>query len=316
MAGKPKVKNDFGKGAEVICKQADSPFEFLTGIITTGRINKDCQYEVEFAGNGDKKERAWIHANDLDLAEDSDLIAKGAFTVELPVSPELAEKLTEKADDDDTDQEDEAAQDDSEQKPYIIKEAIIKDDYCNYAFEILSGIGAGDTHSVKGSGIIMDDMKEAFNRFNVHLAVIDDVFKHSGIEIEDIDKYHGHDLAFLFTVTGFKISGGEDNESIILKGSKYVSSAGGRIELASPKIPLDNLSSYKWYNELRAAADSARMEVALYKEGKVVPAEEDEKPNPKQLTITDNMLDIVRTAVNGQAGDEETHEEEFENARM
>ena len=37
-----------------------------------------------------------------------------------------------------------------------------------------------------------------------------------------------------------------------------VGTAGGRIELATPKIPLDNLSSYHWYNELKVAADNAR----------------------------------------------------------
>jgi hypothetical protein len=171
---------------------------------------------------------------------------------------------------------------------FTIKEASLKDDFCNYTFEIITGVGSGDTHSVKGSGIIEDDMREAFGKFNVHLAAIDDVFKLSGIELEDIDKYHAHELATRYHVTGFKIKGGTENESIILVGSKFVGTAGGRIELATPKIPLDNLSSYQWYNELKAAADNAREEVALYKEGKYTSVqEEDDKPNPRQLTIGD-----------------------------
>lgn len=163
-----------------------------------------------------------------------------------------------------------------QKRPFEIMEADIKDDFCNYKYEVIEDIGLGDTHKVDGNGIIEDDMRKAFAVFNVHLAVIDDVFKHSGIEIQDIDKLHGHDLTFLFNVTGFKIKGGKDNESIILIGNKYVNSAGGRLEVKSPRIPLDTMSSYKWYNELKAAAEKAREEVALYKEGKYTPVEVEE----------------------------------------
>lgn len=175
---------------------------------------------------------------------------------------------------------------------FIINEAAIKDDFCNYTYEIIDGVGVGDKHKVNGSGIIEDDMRDAFRKLNVHLAAIDDVFKLSGIEIGDIDKFHNHELTGHYHVTGFKIKGGLENESIILIGSKFVGTAGGRIELATPKIPLDNMSSYKWCDELKAAADCAREEVALYKEGKyttVDDSDESEKPNPNQLTIGDEI---------------------------
>lgn len=185
-------------------------------------------------------------------------------------------------------------------KSYSIKEASIKDDFCNYTFEITDGIGVGDTHNVKGSGRVEIDMNDAFAKLNVHLAVIDDVFKHSGIDIEDIDKYHNDELASLYNVSGIKIKGGRENESVILIGSKYISSAGGRIELASPKIPLDNLSSYKWYNELKAATDDVRREVELYKEGKYIPVEVEEEGDSRQMTIGDAIGD----------------NEDFENGKM
>jgi hypothetical protein len=190
------------------------------------------------------------------------------------------------------------------EKSFTIKEASIKDDYCNYTFEITKGVGAGDTHSVKGSGIIEEDMRDAFRAFNVHLAAIDDVFKLSGIEIEDIEKFHNHELTANYHVNAFKIKGGSENESIILIGSKFVGTAGGRIELATPKIPLDNMSSYQWYNELKAAADKAREEVALYKEGKYTTAEEEEEPNPRQLTIGDAIAQSLED------------DNEFENAKV
>lgn len=169
----------------------------------------------------------------------------------------------------------------------VITAASIKDDFCHYSYEITGGVGLGDSHSVKGSGVIEDDMRTAFSKFNVHMAFIDDVFKHSGIEVEDIDAQHSNELTFLYTVTGFKIKGKEDNESIILIGNKYVSSAGGRIEMETPKIALDDLSSYKFYNELRDAAEKARNEVWLYKEGKcTIPESDEEEETRKQTKIT------------------------------
>lgn len=171
-------------------------------------------------------------------------------------------------------------------RPFDITAAAIKDGFCNYSYEIIEGVGLGDSHAVKGSGLIEDDMLNAFSVFNVHLAVIDDVFKHSDIEFDNIDKMHGEELTGLYHVTGFKIKGSKDNESIILVGNKYVSQAGGRLELETPKIPLDNLSSYKWYNELKAAADKARLEVALYKEGKYTAIEVIEEEDTKQTSIT------------------------------
>lgn len=175
----------------------------------------------------------------------------------------------------------------SEEQNFIIKEGLIKDGFCNYKFEVIKGVGTGFTHKVDGTGIIDDDMGNAFAMFNVHLACLDDVFKHSGIEISDIDKMHSHDLAYLFIVDGFKIKGESDNESIILIGSKQCS-GGFRMEIESPKIPINDLSSYKWYNELKAAADKAREEVALYALGKYTPVEEDEQDKFKQLSIGEN----------------------------
>lgn len=173
------------------------------------------------------------------------------------------------------------------ERDFIITEASIVDGLCNYTYEITKGIGSGNPHSVKGKHIIDDDMRNAFATFNVHLAMLDDAFKYSGIEVEDIDMEHGHELTGYFIATGFKIKGGKDNESIILLGNKYVSACGGRPEIKTAKIPLDHLSSYKFYNELKLAADITREEVALYEEGKytIIPTE-DETPDPAQISIS------------------------------
>jgi hypothetical protein len=180
-------------------------------------------------------------------------------------------------------------QDELNEAPYIIKEATLKDGYCNYVFEITKGTGFGDKHKVDGSGLIEDDLRYSFGRFNVHMAAIDDVFKHSDVEIDDINNFHGHEHAHLYNTTGFKISGGKDDESVILIGTKYVSCAGGRIEIKTPKIPLDNNSSYPWFQQLREAVDRAREEVALYKEGKYTVEEDEDEENPVQMTIDQNI---------------------------
>lgn len=158
-------------------------------------------------------------------------------------------------------------------KAFEIMAASIKDDFCNYTYEIKQGVGAGDTHQVKGKGIVDPDMLASFAKLNVHLAVLDDVYAHSGIEIDDIDKFHGHELSTRYTVTGIKVKGDAENKSVILVGTKFITCASGRIAIETPKIPVDKFSSYKWYNELDAAIERARTEVELYKGGKYTVSE-------------------------------------------
>lgn len=181
-----------------------------------------------------------------------------------------------------------------EVKPYVIKEASLKDGSCPYVYEVTDGINKGDTHKVNAQGYVHDDMNRAFTTLNVHMAFIDDVFKHSNIEIDDIDKMHGHDLTFLYTVTGFQIKGSDENEGVVLIGTKYLS-VGGRSDVKTPKIALDKTSSYKWFNELNDAINIAKREVELYKEGKFEPRVEEEeiKPNPKQRKLFDADVEAI-----------------------
>jgi hypothetical protein len=129
---------------------------------------------------------------------------------------------------------------------------------------------------VAGSGIVKDSLLKAFANFNVHLACMDEIFKHSKIEISDIDNMHNDELISLYRVSYFKIKANKGYDTIKVHGMKYVSSAGGWMELKSPEVALDNLSSYKWWNELKTAADTAREEVLLYKEGNYTPVEVEE----------------------------------------
>jgi hypothetical protein len=186
------------------------------------------------------------------------------------------------------------------EKQVEITGATIKDDFCNYSYEVRSGVGVGDTHNVKGSGIIDDDLRDAFQKLNVHFACIDGVFKHNGIKIKNIDDLKVHELTMDYQVTGFVIKGNAESQSVILKGNKHIGCASDRGELTLPRIPLDSLSSYEWWNELLDAVTNARMEVELYKDGKNTPVEPEPKEDPNQLTIGDAIEDA----------------EEFENAKV
>lgn len=171
------------------------------------------------------------------------------------------------------------------QRNYKIVEARISDGFCNYKFEIIRGVGAGQVHSVTDKkNIINDDMYTAFGKLRAHMAVIDRAFKHSAIEVEDIDSMHSHELSHEYNVVGFKMKDKKGYETIQLMGEKHVDQ--GWATITTPEISLDNLGGYKWYNELLTAANNVQEEVALYAEGKCTPIEpKEEKPLKKEPSL-------------------------------
>jgi hypothetical protein len=171
-----------------------------------------------------------------------------------------------------------------EKKPLIIIGAKMRDGFCDYKIHILKGPQIGDKVNVTGAGKVTDDMYDAFRVLNRHFACIDDVFQHNGIEVENIDAMENHELTGLYVVDGIKISGPEESESVELMGSKHLS-IGGRATFPTPKIAMDQLSGYKWYNELKSAVDTIRKEVELYREGKTIIEENEEVPDPKQIKM-------------------------------
>lgn len=173
-----------------------------------------------------------------------------------------------------------------EERNYEILSAKLTDGKCDYTYQITNGTGIGDKHNVKGEGIFMDSLQEAFNKLNVHLACIDDVFKHSGIEVVNINDHHTDELATNYMIASFAIKGSEESESVVMIGSKYVGSVGGRMEIKTPRIAIDNLSSYHFHKELKATLDMCREEVSLYKEGNCTIPEQEEPENEQQLTIS------------------------------
>jgi len=216
--------------------------------------------------------------------------------------------------------------------PKMIKilEAHLKDDFCDYVYQYLQGVEKGNKQKSDSIYIVKEELKKAFVKFHVHMACLDDLFKNSGLEVTDIEILHNHDYTFLMTCTGFKVTGDDDMEQITLYGHKFVS-GGARIKWESPKIPLDSLSSYRWYNELKAAADDARREVERYKYGNyTVPEdhideeEEEKKAKKKQtklkfdkdLTEAAPAVDDLEGVFGPNVGTDEEMDPDFETAEI
>lgn len=176
-----------------------------------------------------------------------------------------------------------------EEKPLSFLSASMSDGVLSpYSFEVKHGVGVGFVHTIKGKGLFKDSLANAFVKLNVHLAAIDDVFKHAEVEIPTINKMRNNDLTFLYTVSAFKIQTTGDEESVILTGSKRVSSSGNWMSIATPKIPLDKMSSYEYAKELKEVLDDVREEVELYHNGNFTEQEKEEKVDKSQMKIGDD----------------------------
>lgn len=154
-------------------------------------------------------------------------------------------------------------------KELEIKSANISDALCNYSYELLKGKTKGDTLQRKGAHIVHDDLQIKFDNLNVFLAHLDDAYTGnknttplSELEAEvETEKYY---------VTGFKVSGVEENKSIILQGWKDV--AHGIIKFEAPKIKFS--SAYLYLSDLKERVQEAIEEVEQYMNGKTAPQDD------------------------------------------
>jgi hypothetical protein len=169
-------------------------------------------------------------------------------------------------------------------KPYEITAAAIRDGYCDYTLVVKKGQGIG-THKIKGEGLITDDLRNVFAKLNVHLAIVDDIFKHSGFEFDTISEVENSEFANLYDVVGITLKGEDENLSCVLKGTKYVSQTGGeRQHIDSAKIHIGSGAFYKWYNELNETINEVKQEVEAYHNGKYT--------LPESLVEDTNQLSI------------------------
>lgn len=154
-------------------------------------------------------------------------------------------------------------------KDVEIKGAAINDALCSYSYELLKGPTKGDTLSRKGAHIVHDDLQITFDKLDVFFAHLDDAYTGNTnvtplTELEEeieTEKYH---------VTGFRISGVEENKSVFLSGYKEVDN--GIIKFDTPKIKYS--SAYLYISEMKERVQEAIDEVEAYMNGKTAPKED------------------------------------------
>lgn len=178
------------------------------------------------------------------------------------------------------------------QPPEIqIQAAQIKDAFCNYSYELIAGTGEGDLINRKGSAIVHDDMRIAFKKLNVHLAVICEEIE--PLAISEIEEYENIEPVIVYEpgslmekvskyrVSGFK-TGDEGEGYVILEGVKILSTD-EHVSLKTPRVKWEG--NYSFLNELRVCIDDIITEVEAYMNGKAAPKYkqtkmEFETPNP------------------------------------
>jgi hypothetical protein len=163
-------------------------------------------------------------------------------------------------------------------KTIEIRSAKIKDDFCSYSYELMTGPTSGDVCNRSGASIVHDDLKASFNTLKPHLAVICEEI--DGKKISDISDYESLDpledykvnsiekKVLQFFVTGISIEGTGENESVLLSGIKRLST-GDDLQLKTPKIKWAGV--YQFVDELRASVDKIKHEVEEYMNGKAAP---------------------------------------------
>lgn len=151
-------------------------------------------------------------------------------------------------------------------KEFEIKSASLKDQMCNYSYELLQGKTKGDTINRKGVHVVHDDMIETFDNLHVFLAHLDGAFRDANNQTP-LSELEAEDIVALYHVSGFKLSGVEENKGIILVGQKQVKE--GSISFDAPKIKLNG--NYLYIEELTQRMYAAIEEVEAYMNGKLAP---------------------------------------------
>jgi hypothetical protein len=163
-------------------------------------------------------------------------------------------------------------------KAIEIKSARLKEGFCNYSYEMMTGPTAGDSVNRSGASIIHDDMRVAFAKLKPHLAMIceevdaakiTDISDYESLDVlEDYKKNSIEAKVVQFTVTGIQLEGSGENESVQLTGVKRLSTLED-LHLKTPRVKWEG--AYPFVHELRAIIDELKSEVEQYMNGKAAP---------------------------------------------
>lgn len=163
------------------------------------------------------------------------------------------------------------------EKEVEIKGASISDALCAYSYELLKGPTKGDTLNRKGAHIVHDDLQITFDRLNVFFAHLDDAYT-GNTNVTPLTDLENEIETEKYYVTGFKVSGVEENKSVTLSGWKEVDN--GIIKFDTPKIKYS--SAYLYISDLKERVEQALDEVESYMNGKTAPQED---PNQQHMSF-------------------------------
>lgn len=156
----------------------------------------------------------------------------------------------------------------AEEKQFEIRNAKISDLNLVYSYEILVGVNKGDLiPNRKGANQVHQDLSNAMDNLIVFLAHIDGVFSHWANNQTSLEELEENEEISSYYVTGFKLSGSEENKSVIIVGGKET--IHGVIDFETPKIKLNG--SYLYLHLLEERLYKVIEEVELYHNGKVAP---------------------------------------------
>jgi len=154
-------------------------------------------------------------------------------------------------------------------KEVEIKSASLKDALCDYSYELLTGKTKGDNLNRKGTHIVHEDLQDAFDKFRVFFAHLDDAYTGNDNATE-LSTLIAEPETENYYVSSFKITGVEENRSLIISGTKYVNA--GTISFSAPKVKLNG--NYLYLSQLEDCLDNAIKEVEYYMNGKAAPQAE------------------------------------------
>ncbi|EJL66271.1 hypothetical protein [Flavobacterium sp. CF136] len=164
-------------------------------------------------------------------------------------------------------------------KEVEIKGASISDALCAYSYELLKGPTKGDTLNRKGAHIVHDELQIRFDQLDVFYAHLDDAYT-GNTNVTPLEELEAEIETEKYHVTGFKISGVEENKSVILSGWKEVTN--GIVKFETPKIKYS--SAYLYLSEMKERVQNAIDEVELYMNGKTAPQDD---PNQVHMSFSE-----------------------------
>lgn len=194
----------------------------------------------------------------------------------LEITPDKLDKIVKKADQVKNQHEFDRMLE-AEDKDVEIKGAAINDALCNYSYELLKGPTKGDTLTHKGAHIIHNDLQSSFDKMNVFLAHLDDAYtgNDNSTTLETLEQEVETEK---YQVSGFKISGVEENKSVVLTGHKTVEA--GLIKFEAPKIKLSG--NYLYLHQFKTYLYELINEVEEYRNGKTAPQDD---PNQTHMSF-------------------------------